>query len=256
MSKKEDIEFLKACQEELRDRHEILTHLDRWDFVTTDRILSDVPSKVDQDKMLAKYAKRLFSMAKKTKSPIRANRLKRCAGLLSDSDFRSKRAARLVARKKRLAELSVKRMAEQTDAANARAGRAALLAVENGFDGRKFTSLAIDDDPTSLQSRRRLREQFETIPIIIAKMEKSEEEEQKVSLTDNELQLLYDMANHENECRHRYIISTATEIPESTLKTILKAFEEKGWIDHPKGSRKGFTITVEGLRIYENISAD
>lgn len=50
--------------------------------------------------------------------------------------------------------------------------RVARLADENGFDGSLFRNLTIFDDPTSLQSKRRLRKQIETIPKIIAAIEK------------------------------------------------------------------------------------
>lgn len=134
----------------------------------------------------------------------------------------------------------------------------ARLADYNGFDGSLFRDLTgdIDPDPTSASSMRHLRKKFQTIPRIIAKIEKSHEKEQKISLTDNELQLLYDMANKKNECRHRSEIHATTSIAESTLKTILKDFEKKGWINRPKGPRSGYTITVEGLKIYEAISAN
>ena len=136
------------------------------------------------------------------------------------------------------------------------AERAARLADDNGFEGSLFRYLIPSDVPSIRQLRRRLKKQVETIPRIIAKIEKSEEEGQKISLTDNELQLLYDMASQKNQCRHRAAIYATTKIAESTLKTILKDFEKKGWIYRPKGLRSGYTITVAGIQIYEIISAD
>lgn len=58
--------------------------------------------------------------------------------------------------------------------------RIARLADENGFDGSLFRHLTKDHEPLSLQSIRRLEKKIETIPRIIAKIEKSAEKGQKV----------------------------------------------------------------------------
>ncbi|MGD8744322.1 MAG: helix-turn-helix domain-containing protein [Candidatus Woesebacteria bacterium] len=53
-----------------------------------------------------------------------------------------------------------------------KAERVAQLADENGFDGSLFRNSIPVDDPTSLQSMRRLTRKIETIPKIIAAIEK------------------------------------------------------------------------------------
>jgi len=50
--------------------------------------------------------------------------------------------------------------------------RVARLADDNGFDGSLFRNLTKNDDPTSLQSIRHLEREIETIPRIIAQIEK------------------------------------------------------------------------------------
>ena len=61
--------------------------------------------------------------------------------------------------------------------------RAARLADNNDFDGSLFLDLTTNDpNPTSLQSMRRLKKKIETIPRIIAKIEKSTKEAQSVEL--------------------------------------------------------------------------
>ncbi len=51
-------------------------------------------------------------------------------------------------------------------------GSVARLADENGFDGSLFRNSTIFNDPTSLQSKRHLIRQIETIDKIIATIEK------------------------------------------------------------------------------------
>lgn len=89
-----------------------------------------------------------------------------------------------------------------------------------------------------------------------SKIKKSYEEGQKVSLTDNEETTLYDMTAHEHQCRLRSTISATTNIKEGTLKRVLKSLEEKGLVCRPSGLRSGYTITPEGMMVYETISAD
>ena len=88
--KQDDIQLLKAYLKDLEHFYQnILPDLIPSDCEnpTPEEILSTVPSKKKQDQWLAEYAKDLLSMAKKCKSPTRANCFKRFSGLLSDSDF-------------------------------------------------------------------------------------------------------------------------------------------------------------------------
>ena len=141
-----------------------------------------------------------------------------------------------------------------------KAERAARLADEYGLNGNVFRNLIPQsfngfEDWLALQQRK-LFKQIRIIPQIKAKIEKPVERSQKVSLTDNEETVLYDMAEHGHQCRNRATISATTNIQEGTLKRVLKSLEGKGLIYRPNGPRSGYTITEEGMRIYKTISAD
>ncbi|MFA5299347.1 MAG: hypothetical protein WC389_14250, partial [Lutibacter sp.] len=66
-------------------------------------------------------------------------------------------------------------------ATGAKAERTARLADANGFDGSLFRNTIPnnDDDPTSQPAMRHLKEQIETIPRIIAKIEESNSTERR-----------------------------------------------------------------------------
>lgn len=166
MSKTKNIDFLEKYLRELEKWYLIVGELCSCDFITPEKILSGVPTKAKQEKWLINKAESLAKNAKKTKSHVKANHFAKYAKLLSDPNVRSKHAECLVVRKKRVAE----RRIEDLSKPNAKAKRAAQLANDNGFDGGMFFKTV--DDPTSLQSIRNLSKQKETIPQIIAAIEK------------------------------------------------------------------------------------
>jgi len=65
--------------------------------------------------------------------------------------------------------------------------RVARLADDNGFDGSLFRDLTNNGDPTSLQSMKSLKKKIETIPRIIAKIEKAVETEHDETLEPTDL---------------------------------------------------------------------
>jgi hypothetical protein len=134
--------------------------------------------------------------------------------------------------------------------------RVARLADANGFDGKFFRDyLFPEPPPLSVEDLRQVGSKIETVPRIIAKLEESEQDEKAdgVALMDKDLTLLHDMAAHQGECRSRLTISMATKLPESTLKPVLRRFEERGWIHRPSGQRSGFVITPQGVEYFKKI---
>lgn len=166
MSVKEDVSFFEAYLRELESSARTIEDLCLSDFITPEKILSEIPTQVEQERQLRNEAEYLAKDAKKANPPTRANRLAKYAKALADPNVRSKRAECLVLRKKRITERRIKNLSKP----DANAKRAAQLANDNGFDGGIFFKAF--DDPTSLQSKRNLSKQIETIPQIIAAIEK------------------------------------------------------------------------------------
>ena len=166
-SQKEDVSFLETYLSELEKEDRAIGNLVSSDFITSEKILSDVPTKAEQERQLGNKAEWLAKYASKTKSPIRANRLVKYAEALSSPSVVSKRAAKIVARKKRVAERRIKKLSKP----DAKAMRAAQLANDNGFDGGIFFKSF--NDPTSSKSKGNHAKQSETIPQIIATIQKS-----------------------------------------------------------------------------------
>ena len=166
MSKTKNIDFLEKYLRELEKWYLIVGELCSCDFITPEKILSGVPTKAKQEKWLINKAESLAKNAKKTKSHVKANHFAKYAKLLSDPNVRSKHAECLVVRKKRVAERRIKNLSKPDEDAK----RAAQLARDNSFDGGIFFKSF--DDPTSLQAMKNLSKIIETIPQIIAEMEK------------------------------------------------------------------------------------
>ncbi|MHC4539733.1 MAG: hypothetical protein ACYS74_08135 [Planctomycetota bacterium] len=81
------------------------------------------------------------------------------------------------------------------------------------------------------------------------------EETDNATLTDIEWTLLVDMAKNPRITRDQETISTYTDIKQRTLKTLLKRFEERGWISRPHGPRSGYLITEKGVRVHNSIKS-
>lgn len=174
MSKIEDEKFLVSCLEMIEKWMKIAPELSYDDLIKPEEILSAVPSKSEQEKLLLRKAEYFAKLAKKVKSPTRSNLLEKCFGLLLDSDFRTKRAHKLVARKKWLAHLRIEELKELCRKAEAEAEEIARLADEYGIVGGSslFRDNRYLDDPESCLDRGRLQKKKEVIKKIIAEMEK------------------------------------------------------------------------------------
>jgi hypothetical protein len=173
-SQDKDIQFLQAYLERKLKNRKFVLETPRSNFMTPKKILSQVPSERKANKKLVKHAERFLSMAKKCESPARATRLKRRSKRLNDPDYRSKLAARIVAREKWRAKLRAKQLTESIAAANSEDERAARLADKHGFDGSWFRDyLFLDDDSTTLEILKRMGRQIETIPRLIEAIDKS-----------------------------------------------------------------------------------
>ena len=72
-------------------------------------------------------------------------------------------------------------------------------------------------------------------------------------LKDEELTLLIDLAANKGVSRCRVAIKAATNIKESTLKKMLKKFEELKLANRPNGQRGGYAITDKGWHTHNKL---
>jgi predicted DNA-binding transcriptional regulator AlpA len=148
-SKKEEIEKLKAFAEKLQKFYEVFYELMPCDIIPP-------PTIGDIKEELIQKADSILDRPEKHDA-----RMIRYATLLKDKQVRSKRADILMARWQRREEQR-----------KAKAEEIARIADKYGFDGSLFRELFPVEDPLSIRQAERLTKKIETIPRIIASIEK------------------------------------------------------------------------------------
>jgi len=152
--KQDDIQFLTAFQKKLIKAYDSF-----WQLMPCD--LVEPLTRREIINQLCDYGKSASIRAEKVKNQIRAAHLRKCAELLANPGFRSKHADRIIARREKV---EARRLAKFE--------RVARMADDYGFDGSLFRQLIPSDNPLSVQEARKLRKQIETIPKIIAAIER------------------------------------------------------------------------------------
>jgi predicted DNA-binding transcriptional regulator AlpA len=153
-SKQDKIQFLETYQKKLVKAYDTF-----WQLMPCD--LVEPLTKREIIAQLLDYAKGASIRAEKVKNQIRAAHLRKYAELLANPVFCSKHADRIIARREKVEERRL-----------AKVERVARLADDYDFDGSLFRELIPPDDPLSVQEARKLRKQIETIPKIIAAIER------------------------------------------------------------------------------------
>ncbi|MHC4950818.1 MAG: LLM class flavin-dependent oxidoreductase [Planctomycetota bacterium] len=159
MGKKDDIELLQSRLKELQKWTEAF-----WNLCENDLSPQEEPSLRQTEKDLIEYTENLL-YGSKFESGLRAKRLVQYAERLKDPDIRSKRAATLFERKRKIEENR-----------KTKVERVARLADKYGFDGALFrNSMPSDEGPLSIEAYGRLEAEITTIPKIIAAIEKPDD---------------------------------------------------------------------------------
>jgi hypothetical protein len=110
--------------------------------------------------------------------------------------------------------------------------RIARLADDYGFDGSLFRNLIHDPEPLSIQSIRKLAKRIETIPRIIAKIEKA------IKVKQTETKTPTDLIDLSKALKHFYI-------SRSQLKRDITAKKIKSYRKNPKGKHYVSTSELE-----------